>query len=278
MHPGGLSIEREVHDSLHKRKVREGEEGLMLAILEDGLDCFFKHLLADDKRGRELFAETEAWILDRGSDWIFSFENICETLGIDPSYLRGKLMRWKESELTKKEERGSARCRRKEAVMPILRRLKEVLDQAKISYEIYNHPPAFTAQEIAATQHIPGNEMAKVVILKVDGGFIMAVVPASRLVDLGKAKMGLTAQEVALATEEEFSSLFPECAIGAMPPFGNLFGLPVYVDPALEKDEAIYFNGGNHFQTVRLRYRDFKELVKPAVLSLIAEEKRRKAA
>lgn len=161
--------------------------------------------------------------------------------------------------------------------MPILKKLKELLDEAKISYEVYNHPQAFTAQEVAAAQHIPGREMAKVVILKVDGSFVMAVVPASRLVGFERVKAILGAKEVSLATEEEFASLFPECEIGAMPPFGSLFGLPVYVDTSLEKDETIFFNAGNHQQTVRLRYRDFTDLVKPQVVPL-TDERKKKAA
>lgn len=161
--------------------------------------------------------------------------------------------------------------------MPILRRLKEVLDQAKVSYEVYNHPQAFTAQEIAARQHMSGKEMAKVVILKADDSYVMAVVPASNLVSLRKARAAIGAQSVSLATEAEFASLFPGCEIGAMPPFGNLFGLRVYVDTALEKDETIFFNAGNHIQTVRLKYADFKELVKPNVAPLV-DERERKAA
>lgn len=161
--------------------------------------------------------------------------------------------------------------------MPILRKLKEILDGAKIAYEVYNHPSAFTAQEIAASQHIPGREMAKVVILRVDGSLVMAVVPGSRLVSFETAKVALGCREITLATEEEFASRFPECEIGAMPPFGNLFGLAVYVDPALEQDESIFFNAGNHQQTVKLRYADFKELVKPRVLPLTAEKRKRAA-
>ena len=156
--------------------------------------------------------------------------------------------------------------------MPMLRKLKEVLDQANISYEVYSHSLAYTAQEIAATQHISGKNMAKVVILKIDGSLAMAVVPASRLVSLPLMKTALGCKEVRLATEDEFASRFPECEIGAMPPFGNLFGLPVYVDPLLEKDETIFFNAGNHHQTVKLRYRDFKALVKPQVVPLTAEK------
>ena len=130
--------------------------------------------------------------------------------------------------------------------MPILRRLKELLGEAKVSYEVYNHPLAYTAQEIAAQQHFSGKEMAKVVMLEVDRRLIMG-------------------------------SRFPECEIGAMPPFGNLFGVSVVVDPALEKDEYIYFNAGNHVQTVRLKYVDFAQLVRPQVAPLV-EECKRKAA
>ncbi len=161
--------------------------------------------------------------------------------------------------------------------MPVLRRLKEVLDRAKISYEVYNHPRAFTAQEIAATQHITGRAMAKVVILNVDGSLVMAVLPSNRLVDLELAKAGLAATNVSLATEEQFATMFPECELGAMPPFGNLFGLPVIVDPALERYESIFFNAGNHLQTVRLKYRDFKLLVKPDMITM-TEGRRKKAA
>jgi Ala-tRNA(Pro) deacylase len=161
--------------------------------------------------------------------------------------------------------------------MPILRKLREVLDQAKIPYEVYNHPLAFTAQEIAATQHMSGREMAKVVILRVDGSFVMAVVPAGRLVNLRQVRLGLGVQNVSLATEDDFAALFPECEIGAMPPFGNLFGLPVYVDSSLEEDETIFFNAGNHVQTVRMKYRDFKGLVRPLVIPLTEEAKKRAA-
>jgi Ala-tRNA(Pro) deacylase len=155
--------------------------------------------------------------------------------------------------------------------MPILKKLKELLDEAKVSYEAYNHPLAYTAQEIAAQQHFSGKEMAKVVMLEVDGKLFMGVIPGSRKINLNTAKASLAAKEVRLATEDEFISRFPECEIGAMPPFGNLFGLPVIVDPALEKDEHIYFNAGNHMQTVRIKYRDFATLVKPQIARLVEE-------
>jgi len=161
--------------------------------------------------------------------------------------------------------------------MPILKKLKELFDEAKISYEVYNHPLAYTAQEIAERQHFSGKEMAKVVMLEVDGGLIMAVVTASQKVHLNNIKANVAAHEVRLATEDEFISKFPDCGIGSMPPFGNLFGLPGYVHPAVEKDESIYFNAGNHVQTVKLRYKDFEKLVKPRVVHL-AEAKHNRAA
>jgi Ala-tRNA(Pro) deacylase len=166
--------------------------------------------------------------------------------------------------------------RKKEGVMPIVKKLRELFDEAKVSYEVYNHPLAYTAQEIAAKQHFSGDAMAKVVILKVDGALAMAVLMGSDKVSLATVRESLNAREVQLATEDDFVARFPDCEIGAMPPFGNLFGMPVYVDPALEKDEYIYFNAGNHVQTVRLSYKDYERLVHPRVVRMTAAK--RKAA
>jgi Ala-tRNA(Pro) deacylase len=165
----------------------------------------------------------------------------------------------------------------KEGVMPILKKLKEALDEEKISYEVYNHALAYTAQEIAARQHFSGKEMAKVVMLDVDGALVMGVVPGSRKISLDLVRANLGAKKARLATEDEFIARFPDCEIGAMPPFGNLFGLKVYVDPGLEEDENIYFNAGNHTQTVRLKYADFASLAKPQVARLVEERKKRAA-
>lgn len=161
--------------------------------------------------------------------------------------------------------------------MPVLKRLKEILDEHKVSYEVFNHALAYTAQEIAAKQHCSGNEMAKVVMLEIDDALVMGVIPASRKINLGVVVKSLGAKTVRLAREDEFIGRFPGCEIGAMPPFGNLFGVPVFVDPALEIDEYIYFNAGNHVQTVRMQYKDFARLVKPKTARLI-EETRKKAA
>jgi Ala-tRNA(Pro) deacylase len=165
----------------------------------------------------------------------------------------------------------------KEAHMPLLKKLKDILDEAKVSYEVFNHALAYTAQEIAAKQHFSGNEMAKVVMLEADDGLVMAVIPASRKIDVAVAMRSMGAKTARLAMEDEFIAKFPGCEIGAMPPFGNLFGVPVFVDPALEKDEYIYFNAGNHVQTVRMKYEDFARLVKPQVARLVAERKKKAA-
>lgn len=161
--------------------------------------------------------------------------------------------------------------------MPILTKLKEMFDEAKVPYEVLNHPLAYTAQEIAAKQHVPGNEVAKVVMLEVDGSLVMAVIAGNHKVSLETVRRSLGAVHVRLATEDEFISRFPECEIGAMPPFGNLFGLRTIADPALEKDEHIYFNAGNHVQTVRLRYKDYLALARPQLMPLVPMPKEKAA-
>jgi Ala-tRNA(Pro) deacylase len=119
--------------------------------------------------------------------------------------------------------------------------------------------------------------MAKVVMLLVDDALVMGVLRGNDKMNLNTAKTSLGAHRIRMATEGEFVARFPECEIGAMPPFGNLFGLNVFVDPALEKDEHIYFNAGNHVQTVRLRYKDFAVLVKPEIAHLVEVPKKKAA-
>jgi Ala-tRNA(Pro) deacylase len=160
---------------------------------------------------------------------------------------------------------------RKEHVMAILKKLKALLDEAKIPYEVYNHALAYTAQEIAAKQHFSGNEMAKVVMIEADDRLVMGVVRGNDKVNTHLVEESLAVRKARLATEDEFIARFPECEIGAMPPFGNLFGLKVYVDPALAKDEYIFFNAGNHVQTVHMKYQDFAKLVQPEVVRLVGE-------
>lgn len=154
--------------------------------------------------------------------------------------------------------------------MAILAKLREFLERNQTPYEVMSHPTAYTAQGVAAAQHVPGRELAKVVVIKAENRFLMAVVPAPRKVSLEKLRRLLRTEPVRLATEDEFASLFPQCEPGAMPPFGNLFRLPVYVDRSLEADERIVFQAGNHTETVRLRYDDFARLVQPTSADLAA--------
>ena len=149
--------------------------------------------------------------------------------------------------------------------MPILGKLKEFLDANGVAYEVRTHIPAFTAQEIAAAQHVPGREMAKVVILRSGGEFLMAVLPAPYLVDVQALAKAAGKPDLQLASESEFAGLFPQCERGAMPPFGNLYGLPVWVDGSLARDKEIWFNAGTHDQTVHMVYDDFVRLVRPRV-------------
>jgi len=149
--------------------------------------------------------------------------------------------------------------------MPV-KKLKEYLDSNKIKYETMGHSQVFTAQEIAASAHIPGKEMAKTVVVRIDGKMAMAVLPASYRVDFELLKEAAGASSVELASEEEFEDLFPDCKIGAMPPFGNLYGMDVFVAASLADDEDIAFNAGSHSELIRLSYKDFERLVAPKVV------------
>jgi Ala-tRNA(Pro) deacylase len=142
----------------------------------------------------------------------------------------------------------------------------EFLDRYHTKYVMIQHSPAYTAQEIAASAHIPGKELAKTVMIKLDGQMGMAVLPASAHVDFELLKEASGAKKAELASEAEFRDLFPDCEIGAMPPFGNLYGMPVYVAAALTEDREIVFNAGTHRELVRMLYRDFERLVQPKVL------------
>ncbi len=151
--------------------------------------------------------------------------------------------------------------------MPV-QKLKEFLDSRQIKYVTISHSRAFTAQEVAASAHISGKEMAKTVMVKMDGRMAMAVLPASDKVDFELLKAASGVGTVELAGEAEFRGMFPECETGAMPPFGNLYGMDVYVSDALTADEEIAFNAGTHTELIRMSYRDFESLVKPKVVKL----------
>lgn len=147
-------------------------------------------------------------------------------------------------------------------------KLKEFLNANGVAHIIINHPLAFTATSVAGAAHIPGKEMAKTVVVNLDGRLALAVVPADRKVDLERLRQETGASSVELADEREFSADFPECEVGAMPPFGNLYGLDVYVDPHLAADEEIAFNAGTHTELIRMAYKDFERLVHPKLVAM----------
>lgn len=149
--------------------------------------------------------------------------------------------------------------------MTILPRLKEFLDGHRVRYEVLGHQEAYTAPEVAHALHVSGKMLAKVVIVRADERFVMTVLPSHWRIDFDRLKAALGAHAVRLATEDEFKGLFPDCEIGTMPPFGNLYNIPVYVDRSLTEDEEIVFQAGTHFGAVKLRYQDFTNLVRPTV-------------
>ena len=149
--------------------------------------------------------------------------------------------------------------------MSISPTLNAYLDREHVHYDVLPHPEAFRALTIAQMLHTPEKEMAKVVIVKVDKQFVMMVLPASWNVDLLRLRTVFDTYQVRLATEDEITGLFPDCELGAMPPFGNLYGLPVYVDQPLTEDEEFIFQAGTHSDAIRMRYWDFASLAFPVV-------------
>ena len=150
--------------------------------------------------------------------------------------------------------------------MPV-KKLKESLDRERIKYVSVVHSPAYTAQEVAASAHITGKELAKTVIVKLDGEMAMAVLPANRKIVLQELREVTGSDQVKFASEEEFKEQFPDCETGAMPPFGNLYEMEVYAAASLAENEEIAFNAGSHTEVIKLAYKDFERLVKPKIVS-----------
>lgn len=143
--------------------------------------------------------------------------------------------------------------------------LKDYLDKEKIKYICINHSPGFTAQEIAASAHVSGKQMAKTVIVKLNDKFAMVVLPANEHVNFA-AIQEATGTKADLAAESEFKGQFPGCEVGAMPPFGNLYNMPVLVSNHLGEYEQIVFSAGSHSELVKMAYHDFERLVHPKVV------------
>lgn len=148
--------------------------------------------------------------------------------------------------------------------------LRQYLDTHNVRYTVISHSPAYTAQGIAALAHVPGQELAKTVVVRVDGKLVMAILPASFQVDLNLLKQATGAKTAELASEDEFKERFPECETGAMPPFGNLYGMDVVADERLAKDKEIAFNACSHRELIRLSWEDFKRLAAPKVAKFAA--------
>lgn len=150
--------------------------------------------------------------------------------------------------------------------MPV-RKMKEFLDQEKVKYVTITHSPAYTAQEVAQSAHIRGKDLAKTVIVELDGKMAMAVLPANRKIVLQDLREVTGSQEVKFASEDEFKARFQDCETGAMPPFGNLYGMDVYLAETLTQNQEIAFNAGSHTEVVKLALNDFERLVHPKVVS-----------
>ncbi len=149
--------------------------------------------------------------------------------------------------------------------MSIPRHITEFLDSQQVWYQNFSHSLAYTAQGIAHAQHVSGKQLAKVVMVMADGALIMAVLPGNHRVDLQRFSEILNAESVRLATEEEFKDIFPDCELGAMPPFGNLYRVDVWVDSVLQKHPQILFNAGTHSETILMNLADFNRIVHPYV-------------
>jgi len=147
----------------------------------------------------------------------------------------------------------------------ILKRLTDYLDSHKIKYVLIQHSPAFTAREVAVSAHIPFREVAKTVVLSIDRKHILAVLPATEMVDLNLLREILENAAVRLTNESEFNTLFPECEIGAMPPLGSLYKTPVYADALLEEDDQIVFQAGTHTEAVKMAWDDYVKLEHPTL-------------
>lgn len=155
--------------------------------------------------------------------------------------------------------------------MAMIERLRRYLDENRIEYTHTVHPLAYTAREVASVEHVAPQEVAKAVIVWGDNGYNMLVLPASMVVDFQELRTALGLEHVRLATETELAQLFPDCDLGAMPPFGNLYMMPVYVDASLLRDEQIAFNAGTHRDLVHMRMQDYRSMVDPIVVSLARE-------
>jgi len=155
--------------------------------------------------------------------------------------------------------------------MQLSAQLQNFLDTHKVKYAISSHHTAYTAREVASAEHLPAREVAKVVVVFGDGKYHLIVIPANRLVDFQEVRHTLGLAQARLATEDELAKLFPDCELGAMPPIGVLYKLPVYLDSSLLDEPMIAFNGGTHRDVVHMKTEDYRTLVQPTMVTLARE-------
>ena len=155
--------------------------------------------------------------------------------------------------------------------MPLLEKLRVFLEQNRAEYSHTVHAIAYTAHEVALAEHLPPREVAKTVVVHSDDGYHMLIVPATKLVDFQEVRLALGLSHARMVPETELNGLFPDCELGAMPPMGNLYGMPVYLDSDLAGEDMITFNGGTHRDVVHMRISEFRRLVKPTIVSLARE-------
>jgi Ala-tRNA(Pro) deacylase len=161
--------------------------------------------------------------------------------------------------------------------MSITPKLEQYLHTMGIPYQHHEHKTAFTAKETADLMHIPCNEMAKCVVVKADGRLVLAVIPSDQRVDVPHLKFMTRSENIQLATEAEFESAFPLCEVGAMPPFGNLFGVATYCDTSLADNDSIEFNAGTHQDSIRMAFADFKRCGRPTLIDLVEHQEQHAA-
>ncbi len=152
--------------------------------------------------------------------------------------------------------------------MPMLEKLVAFLDQNQVKYTRHSHPTAYTAREVAAMEHVPAHKIAKTVVFFSENGYGMAVLPGDSMLDLQGLRALLGVSRLRLAAESELNGLFPDCELGAMAPFGNIWGVPVFVDGGLAAEETIAFNAGTHRDVIHMRFDDYQRLVKPSIVSV----------
>src|ERR1017187_7188872 len=164
---------------------------------------------------------------------------------------------------------GRRTMRSAEVVMPLLENLRDFLDAHQAEFTLTDHPNAFTAREVATAEQ---REVAKTIVVTSDERFFMLVIPANKLIAFHEVRRALGLAHARMATEHELGRLFPDCELGAMPPFGSLYDLPVYLDSTLTGQEQIAFNAGTHLEVIHMRTDEYRRLALPAVVSLIQTE------